>query len=561
MKSLLVAVFVFLVLTAAFSWPLVGHWTIRIPLGVNPNDPLALLYGVTSGAHALLTDPFHYFDATNFYPYANSLAFLDQIFGLCLLAAPVQAVSGNMLLAYNLVWMATFLLSALGAFLLVRSLTGSTAGGLLAGLIYAFQPFRWHNEGAINAIAIHWIPFALLCLHRWVWTDRLRWFLGFMALSALQFLSSGYAGVFLALAALLYFVTLLGADRHHLFGLIRTQHRRAGLVVIATAILLIPFVSPTLYNLEHGYGPERSLGETVLWSARPADFLTPTPGGILARVMPHLPSARHPLFPGFIVVFLVWSWIARRSWKPHPHRVNMIFYVVLLFTGMVLALGPALSLWGLRIPLPFAAFHYAFPGASLMRAAVRFAFLASLGLAVLAGTSLAGLLDRRAKTGRARFLWSAILICLVGIELYPGPPVLFAPLPGNVPAVYQRLAADPAPYVLAELPMPVSEPMETPEDALPQLYSLFHGKRLVNGIAAYVPPITRELRVLLQRFPEPDTIARLRELGVDLVILHLDRYAPAAVAPLLAAVETAPGIEVVSREPSVWVLRVRREGA
>jgi len=61
----------------------------------------------------------------------------------------------------------------------------------------------------------------------------------------------------------------------------------------------------------------------------------------------------------------------------------------------------------------------------------------------------------------------------------------------------------------------------------------------------------------MQRFPEPPTLDRLRELGVDRVLLHLDRYDPEAAGRLTRAVEAAPGLEILDREGPIWSVRVR----
>lgn len=548
----LLLVFIALLLTLLFSWPLPLHLLQAIPTGPEPADPLHILYGLTTGTANLLHRPLHFFDATFFYPYPHSLAFLDQIFGLCLLAAPFTTAFGHYILSYNLVWLLTFVLSALGAFLLTRSLTGSGYGGMLAGVLYAFYPLRWHSVGILHVEAMMWIPFALWCLHLWEWKDRLRYFVGFLIFAALQFLSSGYAGVFLLVASLLYVIVLMGLDRVRFLGLLRNQGLRALLCTALALALLIPLVLPTLSNLHQGFGLHRSLGESALWSARPADFFTPTPGSLLGRIPPFSHGSRHPLFPGLVALALLLPWRRRRSWKTHLRRPEMLFYVWLVVTGIVLALGPVLRIGGVRVPMPFALFYYVFPGFSLIRSPVRFALLASLAISVLAGAHLGRMLEEK----RRKKTFAAIVIALAAIELCPGGVRLFDPLPGGLPPVYRKIAQDPRPLVLAELPLPVDESAEVTEDGRYQLYSLFHGKRLVNGMAAYVPPITRELRIRMQGFPEEDTVKRLRELGVDLVLLHLDRYPPSAIPDLKDAVETEPGLEVTERDSTVWVIQV-----
>ena len=110
---------------------------------------------------------------------------------------------------------------------------------------------------------------------------------------------------------------------------------------------------------------------------------------------------------------------------------------------------------------------------------------------------------------------------------------------------------------MVELPLPVDESAETVQDGRYQLYSLYHGKRLANGMAAYVPPITRELRMHMEAFPGEDTIAELRELGINRVLLHLERYDAAQRAELLVAVETNAELNILERQQDVWVLAIQ----
>ena len=533
-----------------FSWPLPLNWLTRIPTGPQPADPLHILYGLTTGTDNLLHRPIHFFDATFFYPYTRTLAFLDQIFGLCLLAVPIQLATGQYILTYNIVWLLTFALSFLGAFLLTRSLTGSALGGLLAGVLYAFYPLRWHSAGILHVEAMMWIPFALWCLHLWEWRDRLRYFVAFLAFAALQFLSSGYGGVFLLFAALLYLCVLMGLDRIRFLGLLRNQGRRALLASAIGFLLLAPLIAPTLWNLKHGLGLHRSLGEAALWSAQVSDFLAPFPQSVLGRIAPFAEGSRHPLFPGLIALALVLPWRRRRSWRTHLRRPEMLFYVLLLVSGIVLALGPLFTIGSVRLPLPFALLFYVLPGASLIRSPVRFAILASLAIAVLAGSHLSRLLEDR----KRKAVFAFVVIALAAIELYPGGLRMFDPLPNGLPPIYATIASDPRALALIELPLPVDEATETVEDGRYQLYSLHHGKRLANGIAAYVPPITRELRVEMQKFPSEDTMARLRELGINRVLLHFDRYDEAQRANLLAAVLSTAELQVLVRQENVWVL-------
>ena len=77
-------------------------------------------------------------------------------------------------------------------FLLGRELTGSTAAGFVAGLAFAFAPYRIANIPHLQVLSSAWMPFVLFGLHRHFATGRLRPLAGAAAAWLVQNLSCGY---------------------------------------------------------------------------------------------------------------------------------------------------------------------------------------------------------------------------------------------------------------------------------------------------------------------------------------------------------------------------------
>ena len=546
----------FLLFTILFTWPLASRLLVEIPRSTQPADPMHILYGLTTGARNILHNPLGFFEATFFYPYPHSLSFLDQIFALCLLAAPVDLISGNMILGYNVVWILTFVLAGSGAYLLVHDLTGSRIAGLLAGVLFAFYPYRFHSAGILHVVGMMWIPFALWALHRWVHSEEKRYLAGFAGFSLAQFLSSGYTGVFLVLATGLYFLVLFFSDRRFIFDLLWRQRWVITLTGLIGFMILTPFISPTLYNVQNHLGMDnRTLGESGIWSARPADLIAPAPESLLRFLDLGPDLVRQPLFPGLVAVVLAGLWLAARAWRGHPRRPEMIFYAVLAGAALILAFGPFFQVGDVRVPLPFALGYYVIPGASFIRAPVRFMVLTSLGVAVLAG---GGWLVVR-ELIRSKLVAAAVGVAVVGLsltELYPGPMALLNPLPEGLPPAYERIRQNPRPVIILELPMPADEQEEIFAHTTYQLYSLIHGKRLVNGVGAVVPPITREVRQVMQRFPEDDAVETLQNLGVGYVFVHTDLMPVEKLQPLREAVKESKKLTWIQEEDGIWVVEV-----
>ncbi len=98
---LLAIVAVFIVLTGVFTAPLSLHPASEA-LDLGPDTRL-FLWTLGWDVHALQRQPLAIFDANIFYPESGTLAYSEHQIGSALFAAPVIAVTGNPLLAMNLV--------------------------------------------------------------------------------------------------------------------------------------------------------------------------------------------------------------------------------------------------------------------------------------------------------------------------------------------------------------------------------------------------------------------------------------------------------------------------
>src|SRR5215212_761042 len=158
-------------------------------------------------AHALATAPGRILDGNTFYPETGTLTLSDAMPVQGLVAAPLLWSGVPPVLVHNLMLLAGIVLSAAGMFMLALHLTGNRGAGLVAGIVFAFVPFRFAHYMHMELQWTVWIPWTFWALHRTL--DTRSWrdagLLG--AFAALQFMSSIYYGVFLAV--LLGFCSLL----------------------------------------------------------------------------------------------------------------------------------------------------------------------------------------------------------------------------------------------------------------------------------------------------------------------------------------------------------------
>ena len=123
-----------------------------------------------------------------------------------LIAAPLFAAGLRPLLIHNLMLLGAIAASGVGMFTLARHLWGSTPGAIIAGLVFAFAPYRFSHIMHMELQWTMWIPWAFWAMQRTLETAKLKFGLLTGVFIALQIGSSIYYGMFLAIL-----LTLAGA--------------------------------------------------------------------------------------------------------------------------------------------------------------------------------------------------------------------------------------------------------------------------------------------------------------------------------------------------------------
>jgi hypothetical protein len=293
---------VFVALTAVaivLTWPAPARLGSAV---IDLGDPLLTTWILAWDVHALRTAPFRFFDANMFHPHRWALAYTEHLLGLVPLVGPARLAGAGALLAHNLVWLATFPLTGLTMFWLVRHLTSQTGAAAIAALLYAFAPYRFSQLGHIQMLSHQWLPLMLLGLHRAA-EGRGRWRDVGLAAGAftLQALSSGYQAFFAAIAGAVFLAWLgLPATRPPLARLI-VRGVIAGAVV---AVLLLPLL--LAYRVARDeVGLTRTLKEVQHYVATPQSYLAaPVYSRWLGEATAGFRTPEAALFPGLLTPVL-----------------------------------------------------------------------------------------------------------------------------------------------------------------------------------------------------------------------------------------------------------------
>lgn len=503
-----------------------------------------------------------------FYPFGHDFSTSETTWANLALGLPALLIWGEVA-AFNLSLFLSFVLSGLGMYVLISSLTGSWWAGLVGGAIYAFSPYRLAHVagGQLPLLGTQWLPLCLWSLERVLRDRRWAWGLGVGLFFALTALSSWYYAFMAGLLLPIYALVRARPWREHL----RQRHVWAalGAAVLVAALCIGPAIWPTL-ELSGQETMSYSLQWVDRWSASVADYLLPNVmqplwGGATTRFYQgQRYFYERVLYLGYAPLLLAGYalWRARRKGAALAGAWPRIVTALLWMGGLafILSLGTTLhwrdvapvhipvpagldqlfdrfmfnwvtrfSLnaseyhWGYQqpghivLPLPAMLLYLYLPFSNAMRVWSRFGLLVSLCLAVLAGGGVALLRAELKRWGGAATAAGLALLALVLFE--------YAAIP--FPYGVSQVEAQPATTWLSEqegdfavMELPLSRALNGP----PLYAGLLHGKPLAYGYGTFFPDAWVAQWDTLQSFPSDASLEVLAGWDVRYVLVAARNY-------------------------------------
>jgi len=559
----------FLLLALGTTSPLWLHMTTAVPSDIG--DPLLNAWTLAWDAHALLSKPQRLFDANIFFPLPNTLAYSEHLLATALMVMPLQIVSGQPLLAYNVALLLSFGLSGLGMYLLCLRWTGRRMVAFIAGLAYAFAPYRLASISHLQLLTVQWLPLSVLALEQLlvrvgrrgqevVPTHQSRaetWKAAtpFVLFIVLQALSSWYLAVFTASLLALYLVVWAA---WHGWQRIRSALLWLLLCGVVATLMVVPAALPYLDVLPH-LEATRPVEVVSLLGARFSDFLAAAPwlrlAGPVSGQFRERPSftEEHMLYPGLMIVLLMLVSVGLLVYDLTTKKGRLTAYWRAVALMVILGVAFLLTIEGIYRELV-----HLFPSLRVIRAPARWMIVVTFALAGLISYGLTWLQGRTTRSlsspqsappdsvvqipqpsysGRRSALIGYLLrhglLVFIAIAMYAESFAVPLPLAHvgrieEISPVYGALrrlildAEEGARGAVLELPMYVAPAPEYPE-ARRMLASSLGWWELVNGYSGFTPARQMELGRRLASFPAAETLAALRDLGqlgVRYLIVH-----------------------------------------
>lgn len=527
----------FTLLAIAATFPLIRSIATHLPGDLG--DPVMNTWLLAWDAARLRHGLAGLWDTPNFFPYRHTLAYSDHLLGLAIWTAPLQWASGNPVLVHNVAFIASFVLSAAGMYVLARSLTGRVDAAVIAAVIYAFTPYRISQLAHVQMLMSPWLPLSLWALHRYFSTGASRLLMISTACFLMQALTAGY---FLYFAVVpLAIVAIDGVRRKPPRGFLI----HAAIAGAVMAAVLAP-IAAVYYGVRHDYGLRRSTMEITGLSADVGDYFSASPR---VRIWRSIGQDRneHNLFPG--TVALVLSTIALATQR-RERAVRV--YAAVAAIAFVLSLGPRPAAWGHRLPFsgPYAWLLAVTPGLDGLRVVARLDFIVILALSVLAAFGAAWLFQRVRPARRSAVLVAFVFACVADGWAAPIPTVPFEPIgsPSERDA-YAYLKSAP-PGAALELPIALED---DGRNFKYQYLTLVHEHPIVNGHSGYYPPLLTFFGSGHSPLNEPgrfgDVLDMLRRIGVRYLMLHVAQFDDRAIADgMLRIVHARSDLVITQRE-------------
>src|SRR5437879_3636061 len=231
-------VLAFCVFTSAITWPYVTRLRDAVS---GRNDPYLTSYVMWWDYHATFTNPLNLFHPNIFYPYRYALAFSEHCYGIALPFFPLFALGFRPLTVHSLAVFFGIALSGYAAFRLARTLTNSYATAWIAGIYFAFMPYRFNMLGQLMYLFSVWVPLLFEALILFVQErsrKRAAW-LGF------SFFMTGLTTItwFLLSTAPLAIAAAILLTRKRLWR-DRKFWQRGAIALAAGSVALLPFMMP-----------------------------------------------------------------------------------------------------------------------------------------------------------------------------------------------------------------------------------------------------------------------------------------------------------------------------
>lgn len=557
---LLVGLF-YLLIACLFTYPLILRLATH-GFGVDEDSPYHLWHNWWLGYSLFNLHQSPLFTSYIFSPQNIPLIYDANAFVFAALTLPLQYLTHNVILASNVVFLFSFVLSGLSMFTLARFVLRekpyAKLAAVFAGFAFTFSPYvlAQASDGHTNLITTWIIPLYTLFLLKTLREEKgqTRTALITGVLAAFQLYNDFTYTSFLIIetAVILAFYLFRKSGSFNLKKVIAalfTMVKPLLTVGLTAAVLSLPILVEIAKIQKTGFRAGSPLWVQNEWAADLVSFFIP--GGLSTFLRPLSYTALRGVVEG--TQYLGWTVLVLAflsvvfDIKERSFRKPNLWYLMTL-TLFILSLGPFLHIFGnyqfsvinvkFPIPLPWIFLHKV-PLIGEVQETTRLNPFLMMALSLIAGGGMVRLFSLVAWQ-KAVFALYVITLGLLAVEFFPAP---FPTTDLSAPKAYAQITADPGNFSVLSLPLGFNSGQvalgPSPIGSL-QFYQVYYEKPSFRGTVARLPSWAfdyyRKLP-LIKYFLNPSAAPDSEDLNGELVnkifkeqlrikyiVVHRDKY-------------------------------------
>ncbi|MFH1509074.1 MAG: hypothetical protein ABIE68_02840 [bacterium] len=465
-KGFFIAVAIYCILIIVMAYPLVTKITTEIP---GEDDA----YSVLARTNVLEKRIESKTGFEKFTYFANP----DRYFSLTTYSYFIKALTGNVTLAFNVIWLISFPLAAIGAYLLFYYLSKKKLASFIAGLVYGFAPVHFaYAMGFGGATHIEFIPFYVLFLLLFLNSLKFKYALAilitflFIVNSELHF---AYWTIILTAVILIWKIItdkkILQNKKFWTYVIV--------VLLIGVSILVYKYKPYLKINYSDNNYLQPNLNEAIYYSADTLGVITPPSLNPFwgeyfdDNVRDKFTGGRgeNTTYLGIIALIIAIFGISK---KWHDKKMKLWFSIFSVF--FILSLGPFLHFYGLVkpiIPMPYILLYEYLPFVDNIRSVARMFPFAMLAFSMLVGYGIISLKFKKESTKKIIFVAITGLLIL---DFWAVPRTSF-----TVPSpFYVKMQQDTEDYAIVHIPDSTSYVAATES----KYFNSLHNKKVFGGM-------------------------------------------------------------------------------
>lgn len=479
----------YIVLALFFTFPLILNISDSMSTGKNAieneytvnSDSIYFIWNFWFFKHNLVDTGVNPFSHSNMIFYPNgfdvSAGGYDNVFN-SLLSLPLQLISNNLILIYNILVLFNFIFAAYSAYLLANYLTKDKKISFLSGIIFGFSPYMIARSLMhFNLVTAGAIPLFILFYLKLLKESNAKNSI-FLAISFfLITISAWQYGLFAIIFVFFSSIFFVICRKQKIFN--KTYLKNFFLFIALSILLLLPVAFPMFKaTLERKTIPSNFM-ETISFSADPFSYITPFPlnnlfGSFIDPKLYETFSAymiESTTYLGFLEIAMLIFYFYRR--KKMDQKAKYWLYLFIVF--FILSLGPYLKIFRLtfnELPLPYYFILKYIPFFNFAKESVRLSIFVSLFSSIIFAFALRYIFSSKNYSAHKNTLLVFFALAIVSERMiFPYPIEKI-----TAPSFYYEISKEKENYAILDLPVDSILGF-----SFYNYYQTIHEKKIISG--------------------------------------------------------------------------------